>query len=978
VNLRETTQKNTEQDWLKSNLAKFTRMVQGQKDLVTFSRLVLSELAPLVGAQHGVFYLSDSEGDRGVLKLFASYAFRERKTINAKFAHGEGLVGQCALEKERILVTQAPPDYIKINSGLGEGAPKSIVVLPVLFEGEVKAVMELATFQAFGEIQLALLDQLAESIGIALNTIAATMRTEELLKQSQALAEKLQSQQEELTTTNKRLEQQAATLRTSEELLRTQQDQLQHKNDELQEKAILLAEQKSEVEAKNREVERARRALEDKAQQLELTSRYKSEFLANMSHELRTPLNNLLILAKMLSENLEQNLTAKQIRYSETIHASGQDLLTLINDILDLSRIESGNMLVEMAEIRLDDIVNMTESSFRPVAEEKKLAFEISLEPGIPASIHTDAARLQQVIKNLVANAFKFTEQGSVAVRFTAAVDGWTPGTSLDEAGPVIAIAVADTGIGIPAEKQRLIFEAFQQADGTTSRKYGGTGLGLSISREIVRALGGEIKLQSTVDRGSTFTVYLPVRANAPAVASRRADFAYRAEPRSPEAALSRPAAPANGGAAADVLAGMAENAFVIQEIEDDRLSIREDDTVVLIVENDVTFASLLMEEVHQAGLKGIIATRGLGIVPLTRQWKPKAITLDILLPDCSGFAVLEQLKRDPQTRHIPVHVISIAEDKARALALGAACYTQKSAAPQALAMVVERLCRSIQENGRNVLVVHSRAEVRQELAQLIGNGVVHCQTAPTIAEALAACATNNFDCIVSSTELGDGSVLDLLQQIAVLAHDGLLRVVVFAEEPLNAEQSSAMADFSNRMVVRVAMSQPEVFDITCTFLHRNEAELAPEKQQLLADSRDPDRNLAGRKLLIVDDDARNIFVITSALERAQLEIVYAENGRDALERMQNTAGIELVLMDIMMPEMDGYEAIRRIRKQFRSVPIIAVTAKAMMGDREKCIQAGASDYIAKPVDLDQLFSILRVWLPDHRTSAAARATGAQ
>src|SRR4051794_29116121 len=481
-NLKDTTRKNTEQDWLKSNLAKFTRMVQGQKDLVTFSKLVLSELAPLVGAQHGVFYLSDVERDRPIMKLFATYAYRERKGINARFALGEGLVGQCALEKERILISQVPDNYIKINSGLGESTPLNIVVLPVLFEGEVKAVCELASFQSFSDIHLALLDQLTESIGIALNTISATMRTEELLKESQALAEKLQTQQEELTKTNRRLEQQAATLQSSEDLLRTQQEQLQKKNEELQEKAVLLAEQKSEVEEKNREVEQARRALEEKAQQLELTSRYKSEFLANMSHELRTPLNSLLILSKLLTENPEGNLSDKQREFAKTIHAAGSDLPALINDILDLSKIESGTVTLEVGDVSFKSLADNMERTFRQVAEERSLSFTVEVDPKLPAQMRTDAKRLNQVLRNLLANAFKFTESGGVTLTLAAA-----EGSPLRAGRDWVACSVTDTGIGIPEDKQRIIFEAFQQADGTTSRKYGGTGLGLAISREIAR-----------------------------------------------------------------------------------------------------------------------------------------------------------------------------------------------------------------------------------------------------------------------------------------------------------------------------------------------------------------------------------------------------------------------------------------------------------------------------------------------------------
>ncbi len=972
LNLKDTTRKNTEQDWLKSNLAKFTRMVQGQKDLVAFSKLVLSELAPLVGAQHGVFYLSDADGDKTVMKMFASYAFRERKGIANRFELGEGLVGQCALEKERILITEVPNNYIKINSGLGEATPLNIVVLPVLFEGEVKAVCELASFQSFSTIHLALLDQLTESIGIALNTISATKRTEELLKESQALTEKLQTQQEELTKTNRRLEQQAATLQTSEELLRSQQEQLQKKNEELQEKAVLLAEQKAEVEDKNREVEHARRALEEKAQQLELTSRYKSEFVANMSHEVRTPLNNLLILARMLSENAEGNLNDKQVKYAETIHASGQDLLVLINDILDLARIESGTMLIELTDVPFREILHSTERMFRHLADSKALDFRVELDSELPTSINTDLSRLQQVIKNLLANAFKFTEKGSVKLKIRPADSGWTKGhKQLDAAENVIAFSVHDTGIGIPIDKQRLIFEAFQQADGTTSRKYGGTGLGLSISREIVRLLGGEIRLQSEVGRGSIFTVYLPAKMAAP---SSVVKAQQHREP-TPIRTTPEPAALAPEPATAVLTAEMrADLHGQLQEFDDDRNRIRPDDRVVLIVENDLTFASLLLEVIRNRGMKGVISTRGVHALALARELKPTAITLDILLPDCSGFSVLERLKRDSQASHIPVHVISIAEEKTRALSLGAASFTQKSSGAQVLASVVDRIHQTIEEKERHVLVVAGEEAKREEIIGLIGDAIVQCYPASNIADAVGACAMQQFDCIVSSPSFEDGTVADLIERTQVLYRENWLRVIAYAPEPMPSGVSGRLQVLANNVVIRTTTSPNELLEVATIFLHRDELQLSEQKQKMLRQVRVKDPKLAGRRILMVDDDARNIFAVTSALETAQVEVVYAENGRIALERLQDTPAIDLVLMDIMMPEMDGYAAMRAIRAmdQFRNLPIIAVTAKAMLGDREKCIQAGAWDYIPKPVDLEQLFSLLRVWLPDHKTTATA------
>ena len=698
ANLRDTTQKNQEQDWLKTNVARFTRILQGQRELETVSKLILSELAPLVFAQQGLFYVMDSEGEQPMLKLLSSYAYRERKHLASRFGLGEGLVGQCALEKERILLTEVPPDYIKISSGLGEATPLNIVVLPVVFEGEVKAAIELASFHRFSEIHLTFLDQLTESIAIVLNTIAASMRTEELLKQSQSLAEELQGQQQELTETNKRLEQQARSLQASEELLKHQREQLQQTNEELEEKAELLSRQNMEVERKNVQIELARRSIEEKAEQLALTSKYKSEFVANMSHELRTPLNSLLILSRLLSENADGNLTPKQIEFATTIHASGADLLMLINDILDLAKIESGTMTVDADDVPFADLRTSVEQMFAQIARDKGLEFTIDLDAELPQTISTDSKRLQQVLKNLLSNAFKFTSQGNVTLRIAPATAGWnSEHEGLSHADAVIAFAVSDTGIGIPADKQRIIFEAFQQADGTTSRKYGGTGLGLSISREIARLLGGEIRLVSAPEAGSTFTLYLPLR--------------YRPQPERPdETGAELVAEPARGrnGAGRNLLkrlpappvdAARAElDLLGASEIEDDRDAIQPGDRVFLIVEDDLGFARILLEMARETGFKGVVALRGDTGLGLARVYKPDAITLDIDLPVIGGWTIFDRLKHDPKTRHIPIHIISVADERQRGLEMGAIAYLQKPSSPAALRDVftnMHGLCRA-------------------------------------------------------------------------------------------------------------------------------------------------------------------------------------------------------------------------------------------------------------------------------------------
>ena len=652
-NLRETTQKNNEQDWLKTNLAKFTRMLQGQRDLMEVTKLILSELAPVVSAQHGVFYMTEhADAAPPVLKLSSTYAYRERRGLRTEFRLGEGLVGQCAYEKDRILITDVPSDYVKISSGLGEAPPLNIVVLPVLFEGQVKAVIELASFNQFTDIHLNLLDQLTETIAIVLNTIAANMRTEDLLKRSQSLAEELQDQQVELRETNTRLEKQAASLRESEELLKQQQDSLKKANEELETKARQLSLQKTHVEAKNREIELAKQELEDKAEQLALTSKYKSEFLANMSHELRTPLNSLLILSEMLGENPEGNLSEKQREFANTIYASGSDLLSLINDVLDMAKIESGTMAIEVGELPFVDLREYVDRSFRPVAENRGLGLSITLDDELPRSMSTDVKRLQQVLRNLLSNSFKFTESGHVDLHVGLATGGWSSEHPiLSRAGRVVSFAVSDTGIGIPADKLRIIFEPFQQADTGTSRKYGGTGLGLSISREIARLLGGEIRVQSKVGEGSTFTFFVPL------------DHV-------PVASRPQPARDSSMTLDHDRLEYQARDRYLREagpfhapsgEIGGDpRDTIGPDDRVILIVEHDTRFAAILLDKAHELGFKAVIVSEGQTALAVAREIQPAAITLDLRLPDMDGWVVLDRLKHDPTTRHIPVHVISV------------------------------------------------------------------------------------------------------------------------------------------------------------------------------------------------------------------------------------------------------------------------------------------------------------------------------
>ncbi|WP_217911168.1 HAMP domain-containing protein [Myxococcus sp. AM011] len=958
-NLKDTTRKNTEQDWLKTNLAKFTRVLQGQRDLLTVSKVILSELAPLVDAQHGVFYISErAEAGEQILKLLASYAYRERKGLSNSFRLGEGLVGQCALEKEPILLSDVPDTYIRISSGLGEEVPRNIVVLPVLFEGEIKAVIELASFHRFSDVHLGFLEQLTESIGIVLNTIAANMRTEALLKQSQALTDELRKQQEELTETNKRLEQQATSLQQSEELLKRQQEELRRTNEELQEKAKLLSEQKTEVERKNGEVEQAKRALEEKAEQLSLTSKYKSEFLANMSHELRTPLNSLLILSQTLSDNVEGNLTGRQVEFARTIHASGADLLELINDILDLSKIESGTMTVDVGPLRFSDLREFVDRTFRQVADKKGLQFDIDLARGMAGEVETDAKRLQQVLKNLLSNAFKFTESGSVALDIGMAQGGWTPDHPVLSTAPsVVAFSVRDTGIGIPKDKHHIIFEAFQQADGSTARKYGGTGLGLSISREIARLLGGEIRLESEPGQGSVFTLYLPL------------DFVAD-RPGQQDTSRTVPAAAALAHTASLVPPLHLEEvvpavSLASLGIDDDRLSIQPGDKVLLAVTHVPDHAARLRAAAQGAGFKVIVSTEVEGALDAVRNARPVAVAVDLDLPEMAGWVVLDRLKHDAGTRALPVYTVSDADHRERSLNLGAIGHLRAAADPEAAASALASLRDFVEREGRGLLIVEDDPVHRQTLLELLGSEDVQTVAVGTAADALAALAERRFDCMVLDLGLPDLPGTELIRRVREAHGASGPPIIVYTGRELSRAQETELRRVAEAIVVKDAQSPERLLEETSLFLHRSPANLSESKRRMLEKARERDPLLVNRKVLVVDDDVRNIFALNTVLERYGMKVAFAESAREGLAQLETDPDIELVLMDVMMPEMDGYQAMRAIRRMERvaHLPILALTAKAMKGDREKCLEAGASDYITKPVDIEKLLSLLRVWL---------------
>jgi CheY-like chemotaxis protein/HAMP domain-containing protein len=919
-NLRLTTDRNTEQDWLKTNLARFTNMLQGQRDLATVGRMMLSELAPLVAAQHGVIYQVEADGAAQGLKLLAAYADDASGGYAQQLRLGEGLIGQCARDARRMFITEIPPDVVPIRSGLFRSPPRHIIVLPVLFEGHVKAVIELASLGAFTALQLSFLEQLTMSIGIVLNSIEATMQTEGLLKQSQQLATELQTQQRELQQTNEQLEQ----------------------------KAQQLADRNVEVEAKNQEIEEARRAVEEKATELALTSKYKSEFLANMSHELRTPLNSILILGQQLTENPDGNLSHKQVEFARTIHGAGTDLLNLISDILDLSKIESGTVSVDAEEVYFSNLLEMIARPFRHEADNRRLQFEVAISPDLERSIFTDSKRLQQVLKNLLSNAFKFTAEGGVKLAVAPAASGWNPDhPTLRHAPSVVSFEVSDTGIGIPPEKQRIIFEAFQQADAGTSRKYGGTGLGLAISRELANLLGGEIQLRSAPDRGSVFTLFLPLNysggaASKPAVGD-PADAAHHSAQAAPVRATDRQ----------------------IEQVLDDRNDLSEGDSIVLIVEDDAHYARIMQAAAKERGLKVLVTHRGAEALELARAHRPMAISLDIYLPDMLGWTVLTQLKQDPTTRHIPVQIVTLDEDRHHGLAHGAFAYVQKPATPQGLQGAFARIKDYAGSRRRRLLVVEDDQAERASVSALLESSDIEITTVDTGWAAVELLRDDPPDCVVLDLRLPDMSGFEVLEKIR---DDATLRdvpVVVFTGRELSAEEDAQLRTMARSVVVKGVESPERLLDETSLFLHQVVADLPPEKQRMLQRLHSSDEDLMKRTVLLVDDDTRNIFALSSVLERRGMEVLTATTGSEALAVLNSRADVAMVLMDIMMPGMDGYETIQEIRStpKFRRLPILALTAKAMKGDREKCLEAGASDYLAKPVNIEQLLSALRMWL---------------
>jgi signal transduction histidine kinase/DNA-binding response OmpR family regulator/CHASE3 domain sensor protein len=913
--LRKAETETANKNWLLTGNTDLNAKTQGEKEINTLALEVISQLTAYMKAQIGSIYIMEG----GQLNLAGSYAFHYRKDNVNVIKLGQGLIGQAALEKKSIVFSEIPGDYIKINSGLGNSSPKNIIVFPFQYAGQVKGVIEIGSVNEFSDLDMQFLNLVAENIGIAFNSSQSRTKMKELLEETQRQAEELQTQQEEMKQLNEELEEQTQNLKQ-------QQEELRMTNEELEEQTQSLL-------MKNKEVENARYDIEQKTKQLEVSSRYKSEFLANMSHELRTPLNSLLILSKDLSENHRKNLDEDQVESAEIIYKSGRDLLVLINEVLDLSKIEAGKMAINVERISLQHMVNELLRDFKHHAEQKGLNLNSRLEKELPEFIRTDSQRLNQILKNLLSNAIKFTEKGSVTIH----ISKYTPDK--------IAISITDTGIGIQDDKQMAVFEAFQQADGGTSRKYGGTGLGLSISRELAKLLGAEIKLSSKINEGSAFSLILPLEIS-PAHEPAGTDGVK-------EPALFTKSALKN-------------NEYLnYPTIEDDRDNITKEDKIVLIIEDDLKFAQILLRQANIKGFKCVSAATGEDGLALAAKYKPQAIILDLDLPGIHGHKVLHELKADPALRHIPVHIMSINERSLEPIKDGAIEYLMKPVDKKDLEEAFNRIENFVSRKMKNLLIIEDDDNSRKIMKKLIGNGDVKCFEAGTGKDALDLYEKNHIDCIVLDIGLPDISGFELIYKLEHLKDGHIPPIVIYTGKELTKEENNELQKYAESIIIKGVKSEERLLDETALFLHRTISKLPESKQMMINKLYDKEAIFHAKKVLLVDDDMRNVFALSKVLKERGMEIIKADNGKSALDLLEKHKGIDIVLMDIMMPEMDGYEAMRRIRamEKFKRLPILALTAKAMKDDKQKCIDAGASDYIAKPVDVERMLSLMRVWL---------------
>jgi CheY-like chemotaxis protein/signal transduction histidine kinase len=918
--------------WLRSGQNGLSAHVQGDLGMEALGGRLLEFLSRYLEAEVAVMYAAEE----GRLRRIAGFALDASRHPAETYRIGEGLTGQAAVSGRALRVKDLPDDYIRVSSGLGERKPRELLVAPVAASGQVEGVLEFGFFHRVHDSDLELLDMVSERVAIALQAARDRTQLENLLAQTQQQAEELQTQQEELRVTNEELEEQSTALRESQARLELQQAELEQTNSHLEQQTEMLSRQKDELES-------AQRILAERGVELERASRYKSEFLANMSHELRTPLNSSLILSKLLADNKDGNLTPEQASFAQNIYSAGNDLLDLINDILDLSKIESGKMEVKPESVRIARLAQTLSQTFEPIAQEKHIGFSVVQEESAPQTIETDPQRLMQILKNLLSNAVKFTERGSVRLMIAGA-----PGDS-------IRFDVRDTGIGIPAIQQEVIFEAFRQADGTTSRKFGGTGLGLAISRDLAGLLGGRIDLSSEPGHGSTFSLIIPqvvaAATTTPAHAAVPPAPAPQTAPSPPLPAVSTPSRQHRPRPAA---------------MEDDRGHLEMGARVLLVIEDDAAFGRVLYGLAHELGFQCLLAPTADEGIQLALRHRPAAIVLDMNLPDHSGLTVLDRLKRNPATRHIPVQVASVDDHTQAALEMGAAGYMLKPVQRERLADALASLHIRFSERVRSVLVVEDDPVQRESICHLLAAHDVRTVPVPSAAAALEQLRTSTLDCMVLDISLPDATGFELLERMAEEDQYSFPPVIVYTARSLSAEEEQQLRRYSRSIIIKGARSPERLLDEVTLFLHQVEANLPADRQKMLQEARSRDAVFEGRTVLIVEDDVRNIFALTSVLEPRGARVVIARNGREALDTVTSRRDIDMVLMDIMMPEMDGYEAMREIRKRpdLRSVPIIALTAKAMRDDREHCLAAGASDYIAKPIDVEQLMSLMRVWMP--------------
>lgn len=929
----------SDKEWLQTGIAKLNEKTLGEYDINLLTYNIIEFLAGYTGSQVGTFYIRESND---VLKLANGFAFagqQQRATLRL----GEGLAGECARTGKEIWLKNVPDTQLVISYAAGDVKPVNVVAFPLMYERRVVGVIELASLNIYGSREISFMESASHVIGIVLNSVENRRKLQELLEETQAQAEELQSQHSELEAINEEMEVQTQKLQASEEELKVQQEELKEANTELEERTRSLEEKNQLIFERNVEIQR-------KAEQLALSTKYKSEFLANMSHELRTPLNSILLLSRLMSENSEKNLNPEQVEYANVILSSGQGLLSLIDEILDLSKIESGKMELDYSNVLIEDIAGNLNALFQPLAREKGIGFNITIAPGTPGLFETDRMRLEQILKNLVANALKFTGKGSVTVSIAQAA-----GKNM------LAFAVKDTGIGISKEKQQLIFEAFQQADGSTRRKYGGTGLGLSISRELVKLLGGSIELQSEVNEGSEFIVLVPVskaaadlrgpRDTKPAVQEVSTEDIIEQELQAIESE------PATERYISDVIP---------DNIPDDRDDIQQGDSSILIVEDDVNFAKSLLEYTRKKGYKGIVSVRGDEAVPLAVQYQPAGILLDIQLPVKDGWEVMELLKNNQQTRHIPVHIMSSYEFKYQSISKGAVDFINKPVAFEQIQEIFAKIEHVLNSNPRKVLIVEENPKHAKALAYYLETFKVNAEIKDNVGDSVAALSKQEVNCVILDMGVPDQSAYDTLEQVKKSPGLENLPIIIFTGKSLSKSEELRIKKYADSIVIKTAHSYQRILDEVSLFLHlveeKKEHEEASRPYKSLGMLQDV---LKGKKVLIADDDVRNIYSLSKSLESLDMTVVSAMDGKEALKQLETHPDIDIVLMDMMMPEMDGYESTRRIREhdKFKRLPVIAVTAKAMTGDRAKCISAGASDYITKPVDIDQLLSLLRVWL---------------